>query len=33
MVGTALYAAASLIEIGTLTIRFDWFPVAMWARI
>ncbi len=33
VVGTALYAAASLIEIGTLTIRFDWFPVAMWAGI
>ena len=33
VVGTALYAAASLIEIGTLTIRFDWWTVLFWAGV
>ena len=33
VVGSLLYAASTLIEIGTLTIRFDWNAVLLWAGV
>lgn len=33
VVGTLAYAASTLIEIGTLTIRFDWSAVLLWAGV